>query len=57
MEKVYKETSFISFLAGRPSRNLLARAWQQVSLVWWEERRSLFDLYASELVIDEESNP
>ena len=53
MEKVYIETSFVSFLAGRPSRNLLARAWQQVSVVWWKERRSLFALYTSELVIAE----
>lgn len=53
MEKVYIETSFISFLAGRPSRNLLATAWQQISRDWWEQRRALFDLYTSELVIDE----
>lgn len=53
MEKVYIETSFISFLAGRPSRNVLAKAWQQVSIAWWKERGPLFELYASELVIDE----
>lgn len=53
MQKVYIETSFISFLAGRPSRNMLATAWQQVSFDWWEQRRSLFELYTSELVIDE----
>jgi len=53
MEKVYIETSFISFLSSKPSRNLLATAWQQVSLDWWEYRKPLFDLYTSELVIDE----
>ena len=53
MEKVYIETNFISFLCGRPSRNLLAAAWQQISLDWWEYRRPLFDLYTSELVISE----
>ena len=53
MEKVYIETSFVSFLSSKPSRNLLAAAWQQVSLDWWEHRRLLFDLYTSELVIDE----
>ncbi|TKJ38923.1 MAG: hypothetical protein CEE38_04295 [Planctomycetes bacterium B3_Pla] len=51
MEKVYIETSFVSFLSSKPSRNLLAAAWQQVSLDWWEHRRILFDLYTSELVI------
>jgi len=53
IEKVYIETSFVSFLAGRPSRDLLATAWQQVSLAWWENRRSQFELYTSQLVIDE----
>ena len=53
MEKVYIETSFIRFLSSKPSRNLLAAAWQQISLDWWEHRRPLFELYISELVIDE----
>lgn len=53
MEKVYIETSFVSFLAGRPSRDLLVTAWQQISLAWWEGRRALFELYTSELVVDE----
>jgi predicted nucleic acid-binding protein len=53
MEKVYIETSFISFLSSKPSRDLLATAWQQVSLDWWEYRRPLFDLYTSELVLVE----
>lgn len=53
MEKVYVETSFISFLSSRTSRDLLATAWQQISLQWWEYRRPLFDLYASELVLVE----
>jgi len=55
IEKVYIETSFVSFLAGRPSRDLLATAWQQVSTAWWENRRSHFELYTSQLVIDEAS--
>lgn len=53
MEKVYIETSFVSFLSGKPSGNLLARAWRQMSIDWWERRRTLFDLYTSQLVIDE----
>ncbi len=53
MEKIYIETSFVSFLAGRPSRDLLAAAWQQISTDWWENRRSQFELFTSELVIDE----
>lgn len=55
MEKIYIETSFVSFLAGRPSRDLLAAAWQQISMDWWESRRSQFELFTSELVIDEDA--
>jgi predicted nucleic acid-binding protein len=52
-KKVYIETSIISFLGGRPSRNLLAAAWQSITTDWWENRRELFDLYVSELVLEE----
>lgn len=52
-KKIYIETSVISFLAGRPSQNLLAAAWQSITTDWWEKRRGLFDLYASVLVLEE----
>ena len=54
-KKVYIETSIVSFLSGRPSRNLLAAAWQSLTTDWWEKRRELFDLYISELVLEEAS--
>lgn len=40
-------------MAGRPSQNLLAAAWQSITTDWWEKRRGLFDLYASVLVLEE----
>src|SRR5437879_9068598 len=49
--KLYLETTIPSYLVGRPSRDLLVAANQQVSGDWWESRREQFDLYASELVI------
>ncbi len=52
-KKVYIETSIVSFLTGRPSRNLLSAAWQTLTIEWWEKRRLLFDLYISELVLKE----
>jgi predicted nucleic acid-binding protein len=55
MESVYLETSFISYLVARPSRDLLIAAHQQVTLSWWEQRRSLFANYVSQVVIDEAS--
>jgi len=52
-EKVYIETSIISYLTSRSSRDLIVAAQQQVTQEWWENRRSHFDLYVSQLVIQE----
>ena len=50
---VYIETSVVSYLTARPTANLLAAAWQKVTLDWWETRRSGFDLYTSEVTVQE----
>lgn len=51
--KVYIETTIISYLIAKPSRDLLVAAHQQVTREWWERRRPRFDLFASKLVLDE----
>ena len=51
--KLYLETTIPSYPAGRPSRDLLVAAHQQATRDWWESRRRDFDLYVSELVIQE----
>ena len=51
---VYIETSIISYLASRPSRDVVHAARQQITHVWWE-RRSKFALFASDLVVREAS--
>jgi len=53
--KVYVETTVISYLAAWPSRDLIVAAHQQISHEWWENRRADFDLYISQLVIQEAS--
>jgi len=53
--KLYIETSVISYLTARPSKNLLVAAHQQVTFDWWNERRAEFDLYISSLVLEEAS--
>jgi hypothetical protein len=53
--RVYVETSIVSYLTARPSSDLLAAAWQKVTVDWWDTRRKRFDLFASELVIEEAS--
>jgi predicted nucleic acid-binding protein len=52
-KRVYIETSVVSYLAARPSRNILAAAWQQVTRDWWEKQRPHFELFTSELVLNE----
>lgn len=51
--KVYIETSVISYLVARPSRDLITAAHQQLTQEWWQNRRAHFALYASQLVIQE----
>jgi hypothetical protein len=51
--KIYVETTIISYLAARPSRDLITAAHQQVTQEWWENRRADFDLFVSQLVIQE----
>jgi len=52
-KSVYIETSIVSYLTARPSRDLIQAARQQITNAWWEERRSEFDLFVSQYVIDE----
>jgi predicted nucleic acid-binding protein len=53
LPKVYVETTIVSYLTGRPSREPVARGHQQVTRDWWEKDRSDFELYTSEVVIAE----
>jgi len=51
--RLYLETTIPSYLAGRPSRDLLVQAHQEITREWWQSRRSRFDLYISQLVLQE----
>src|SRR5438309_10210477 len=55
MESVYLETTFISYLVARPSRDLLVAAHQKTTQDWWDTRRDQFACYMSQTVIDEAS--
>lgn len=52
MPTVYLETSIISYLASRPSRDLIVAAHQQITEDWWETRHE-WELVISALVISE----
>ena len=53
MASVYLETTIPSYLAARPSRDLVVAAHQQITHDWWDNAKNRFDLYISEAVLDE----
>jgi hypothetical protein len=56
METVYLETTFISYLVARPSRDLLVAAHQQATHDWWANRRDQFRCVVSPVVVQEVSD-
>lgn len=55
MESVYLETSFISYLVARPSRDVIVAGHQQTTQEWWDNRRIQFECSVSQVVVDEAS--
>jgi predicted nucleic acid-binding protein len=53
MERVYMETTFVSYLTARPSRDLIVAGHQQVTHDWWDTRRGDYELCVSQLVLQE----
>lgn len=55
METVYIETTVVSLLVARPSRDPIMAAHQQLTRRWWQDRRSQFQCVTSEEVMREAS--
>jgi len=51
--RLYIETSIVGYLTSRPSSNIIVAGHQHTTRIWWEKRRNLFDVFVSELVVDE----
>ncbi len=51
-KRVYIESSVISYLTARLSRDPLRKARQQITRIWWT-RRDQFQLFVSQAVVDE----
>lgn len=49
----YIETSVVSYLTARSSRDVVVATYQDVTREWWRSARTRFMLFASELVIAE----
>jgi len=50
---LYLESTVPSYLAARPSRDLVVAAHQQITHEWWTHARPGFDIYISQAVLDE----
>src|SRR6266496_1795870 len=53
--RLYLETTIPSYLTSRPSRDLIIAGHQQITRDWWEKRQREFQIYISQLVLDEAS--
>ena len=51
--KVYLETSFVSYLTGRPTTREPIASWQAMSRQWWEAVSPSCDLFVSRYVVME----
>jgi predicted nucleic acid-binding protein len=49
-ERVYIETTVISYLTARPNRDVVIAGHQQVTHEWWDTRRESYELCISQLV-------
>ncbi|MBI2569763.1 MAG: type II toxin-antitoxin system VapC family toxin [Candidatus Schekmanbacteria bacterium] len=52
-ERVYIETTFVSYLPARPSRDVVIAGHQQTTHEWWATRRQSYELCVSQLVLGE----
>lgn len=53
MSTVYIETTVPSYLVARPSRDIVVLAHQETTRLWWEEHRSSYEMFISQIVIEE----
>ena len=49
-ERVYIETTVVSYLTARPNRDVVIAGHQQITHEWWDTRRESYELCVSQLV-------
>ena len=52
-ESIYIETSVVSYYVSKPSRDIIVLAHQQITSEWWSKAVKRFDVYISEVVVEE----
>lgn len=55
-QKIYIETSVVSYLTARISRDLIVAGHQRITQEWWATRREAFDVSVSQVVFEEASS-
>ena len=53
MKSVYIETTVVSYLTARPSRDLIVAAHQQITSDWWERILPGYEAFVSPIVLEE----
>jgi len=51
--KVYLETTVISYLVARPSKDSIINGHQRITKAWWKRDRKNFEMYVSQAVLRE----
>ncbi|MFH0775589.1 MAG: type II toxin-antitoxin system VapC family toxin [bacterium] len=52
-ESIYLETTVVSYYTSKPSRDIIVLAHQEITRQWWTMARRRFNLFISEVVIEE----
>jgi len=53
LARLYLETTVVSYVTSRPSRDLLVLARQEVTRTWWQRNHSGYRIFVSPFVLDE----
>jgi hypothetical protein len=53
LPSLYLESTIPSYLTAWPAKDLIAAAHQAITREWWDLRREHFDLYSSQMVVEE----
>ncbi|MBI2471872.1 MAG: type II toxin-antitoxin system VapC family toxin [Planctomycetes bacterium] len=52
-ESIYLETTVVSYYTSKPSRDIIVLAHQEITLEWWPKAIKRFDIFISEVVVEE----
>ena len=52
-ESIYLETTVVSYYTSRPSRDIIILAHQEITREWWSTAAKRFNIFISEIVIEE----